>query len=74
MVFNRNGFIIIKIDRSCFYVRFVGILSRAEDMFILPVQIHDGDDLAIIVENQGILKIDLQKCSRNRETFIYVFV
>ena len=56
------------------YVRFVGILSRAEDMFILPVQIHDGDDLAIIVENQGILKIDLQKCSRNRETFIYVFV
>ena len=56
------------------YVRFVGILSRAEDMFILPVQIHDGDDLAIIVENQGILKIDLQKCSRNREIFIYVFV
>jgi len=44
-------------DRAYIYVnsRFVGILSRAEDMFILPVQIHDGDDLAIIVENQGRL-------------------
>ena len=27
-------------------------------MFILPVQIQHGDDLAILVENQGYLNID----------------
>ena len=36
------------------FFRFVGVLSRGENILSLPLQPRDGDLIRVLVENQGI--------------------